>query len=234
MKPSVRRLLLGIAAAGLFALALFLNPNSYETTPIYGTAGTGELAREVLARLPVKGRAAKTGYSREQFGGGWGDLEGCDLRNVILARDLTEVELHQLSPGEPAAKACQVISGVLTDPYTGATIHFSRGENSSAVQIDHVVALSNAWQTGAQGLSAAERKALANDPLNLIASDGPANQQKSDADAASWLPPNKAFRCIYVARQIAVKSRYQLWVTEPEAVAMTEVLESCPDERIPE
>ena len=122
---------------------------------------------------------------------------------------------------------CKVQSGKLSDPYTGEFILFHRGENSNAVQIDHVVALSDAWQKGAQQLSFIERVSLANDPLNLLAVDGPANQQKSDSDAASWLPPNKSFRCQYVARQIAVKQKYRLWVSVAEKSAMRGVLGVC-------
>jgi hypothetical protein len=147
------------------------------------------------------------------------------MRNIILARDMARVETNE---------KCQVTRGVLNDPYTGAEINFSRGpESSQAVQIDHVVALSNAWQTGAQYLTEARRIALANDPLNLLAVEGKANQQKSDSDAASWLPPSKIFRCQYVARQISVKRRYDLWVTRAEKDAMTVVLRQCPEQRVP-
>lgn len=173
----------------------------------------------VLDQLEVKGRAPKTGYSRKQFGDGWGAMNGCSVREVILARDLE---------GEVVDEKCRVQSGALQDPYTGQTIQFQRGpETSAQVQIDHVVALSDAWQKGAQGLSVEERTAFANDPLNLLASDGPANQAKGDADAATWLPPNKLFRCQYVARQIAIKKKYRLWVTEAEKRAMMDVLSGC-------
>jgi hypothetical protein len=111
-------------------------------------------------------------------------------------------------------------------------IAFRRGaETSAAVQIDHVVALGDAWQKGAQQLTAQQREHLANDPLNLIAVDGPANQDKSASDAATWLPPNKAFRCHYVARQISVKVAYRLWVTPAEKEAMKRILTSCPEQR---
>lgn len=173
----------------------------------------------VLEQLEVKGRAPKTGYSRKQFGDGWGAMNGCSVREMILARDLE---------GEVVDEKCRVQSGALQDPYTGQTIQFQRGpETSAQVQIDHVVALSDAWQKGAQGLSVEERTAFANDPLNLLASDGPANQAKGDADAATWLPPNKLFRCQYVARQIAIKKKYRLWVTEAEKRAMMDVLSGC-------
>lgn len=182
-------------------------------------------ALEVLATLPVKGRAPKTGYSRDQFGQAWADVDrnGCDTRNDTLRRDLTAEAL------KPGTRGCVVLSGILKDPYTARLINFRRGaDTSSAVQIDHVVALSDAWQKGAQRLSPAQRLAFANDPLNLLAVDGPANMQKSDGDAATWLPPNKSYRCAYVARQISVKASYALWVTRAEHDAMARILADCP------
>ncbi|ABY25023.1 3-oxoacyl-[acyl-carrier-protein] synthase III [Renibacterium salmoninarum ATCC 33209] len=124
---------------------------------------------------------------------------------------------------------CLVSNGVLQDPYTGKRIEFHRGaDSSSAVQIDHIVALGDAWQKGAQGLSPQRRLALANDPLNLLAVDGPENVKKSDGDAATWLPPNTSFRCEYVARQVSVKAAYELWITDAEKQSMERVLASCP------
>ena len=191
------------------------------TTPI-GSDEASEALR-ILNTLPVKGRAPKTGYSRAQFGDAWSDIDhnGCDTRNDILNRDLTAKQ-HKNSRG------CVVISGILNDPYTGKVINFMRGKDTSEqVQIDHVVALSDAWQSGAQEISAQERLQLANDPENLLAVDGPANQQKSDSDAATWLPANASFRCSYVARQIRVKAKYQLWVKPAEKEAMINVLTPC-------
>ena len=175
-------------------------------------------AIEALDKIEVKGRAPKTGYARAQFGDGWSRQGLCDTRNIILERDMADTIVDD---------NCKVQSGKLSDPYTGEFILFHRGENSNAVQIDHVVALSDAWQKGAQQLSFIERVSLANDPLNLLAVDGPANQQKSDSDAASWLPSNKSFRCQYVARQIAVKQKYRLWVSVAEKSAMRGVLGAC-------
>ena len=175
-------------------------------------------AIEALDKLEVKGRAPKTGYARAQFGDGWSRQGLCDTRNIILERDMTDTIVDD---------NCKVQSGKLSDPYTGESILFHRGENSNAVQIDHVVALSDAWQKGAQQLSFIERVILANDPLNLLAVDGPANQQKSGSDAASWLPSNKPFRCQYVARQIAVKQKYRLWVSVAEKSAMRGALGAC-------
>ena len=191
------------------------------TAPI-GSDEASEALR-ILNTLPVKGRAPKTGYSRAQFGDAWSDIDhnGCDTRNDILNRDLTAKQ-HKNSRG------CVVISGILNDPYTGKIINFIRGKDTSEqVQIDHVVALSDAWQSGAQEISAQERLQLANDPENLLAVDGPANHQKSDSDAATWLPANASFRCPYVARQIRVKAKYHLWVKPAEKEAMINVLTPC-------
>lgn len=183
-------------------------------------------AAAALKVLPVKTWATHNGYSRDQFGDGWGDIGYCDTRNYILKRDLRNVVMR-------AGENCTVQSGTLTDPYTGKVIKFVRGVKTSlAVQIDHVVALSNAWSTGAQQLSYATRVQLANDPLELLAVDGPTNQSKSDSDAASWLP-RVAYRCAYVARQIAVKRKYRLWVTVSEKSAMSSVLAGCPGFKLP-
>ncbi|WP_438853786.1 HNH endonuclease family protein [Agromyces sp. M3QZ16-3] len=185
------------------------------------TAEELDAAREALAALPVKGRAPMTGYERDAFGHGWIDVDrnGCDTRNDVLARDLVD-------PDRPAG--CRVLSGVLDDPYTGAVIEFVRGQGTSQlVQIDHLVPLANAWVTGAQQLTDEERVAFANDPLNLLAVDGSANQQKGAGDAATWLPSNRSFRCEYVARQVAVKLAHGLWVTPPEHDAIERVLDGC-------
>lgn len=207
------------------------SPQINQTAADAALVGAGSLAVDVLNELPVKGRAPKTGYSRDQFGQAWADTDrnGCDTRNDILRRDLTGIVY------KPGSHNCAVASGTLNDPYTGTTISFVRGKaTSSAVQIDHVVALSDAWQKGALQLSADTRREFANDPYNLLAVDGPANQQKSDGDAATWLPANKSYRCTYVARQIGVKKKYQLWVTQAEKDAMLRVLGDCPGQTVPE
>ena len=210
---------IAIVVVGVYLIATFVLPTEKDYVPAEGTA------LEQLETLEVKGRAPKTGYSRDEFGDGWLDPDGngCDGRNDVLNRDLESV-VH-------AEDGCKVLTGVLQDPFTGKTIDFTRGaETSMDVQIDHIVALSDAWQKGAQQLSAEERARFANDPVNLLAVDGPANSQKSDADAATWLPPNKDFRCEFVAAQTAVKAKYDLWVTEPEYGAIVDVLSECPGE----
>ena len=180
---------------------------------------------KAIETLAVKGRAPKTGYSRSAFGPAWSDVDrnGCDTRNDILKRDLTQITFRAKT------KDCVVESGLLLDPFSGENINFQRGEKTSAlVQIDHVVALSNAWQTGIFKADLATRKSFANDPLNLLAVKGSLNSQKGDGDAATWLPPNKPFRCDYVSRQVEVKVKYNLWVTKPEKDAILRILSNPP------
>lgn len=191
--------------------------------------GNDSIALQRLEALPVKGKAPMTGYDRSQFGPAWKDVDrnGCDTRNDILRRDLKGVSF------KPGTRGCVVASGTLNDPYTGAQIDFVRGPGSAKVQIDHVVALGNVWVSGGQKLTPEQKAAIANDPLNLLAVDGPANMQKSDKDASGWLPKNKGFRCSYIARQIAVKGKYGLSVTPAEKQAMTRVLGACPAQGVP-
>ena len=212
-------------AAVVAALLIGAIPNS--ATGVEQEPG---MATAVLETLAVKGRAPKTGYTRAQFGPAWADVDrnGCDTRNDILKRDLTSITYRAKT------RNCVVESGTLVDRYSGETINFVKGNISSMeVQIDHVVALSNAWQTGAFKLSADQRKALSNDPLNLFAVKGRLNSQKGDGDAATWLPQLKSFRCSYVAQQIAVKAKYSLWVTAPEKAAMVSILAKCPTQKVP-
>ena len=178
-----------------------------------------------IETLAVKGRAPKTGYSRSAFGPAWADVDrnGCDTRNDILKRDLTQITFRAKT------KDCVVESGLLLDPFSGEKINFQRGEKtSSLVQIDHVVALSNAWQTGIFKADLATRKNFANDPLNLLAVKGSLNSQKGDGDAATWLPPNKSFRCDYVSRQVEVKVKYGIWLTRAEKDAILRILTNPP------
>jgi Protein of unknown function (DUF1524) len=190
-------------------------------------AATATKASAALAGLKVQPWASHAGYARAQFSDGWGKIGSCDTRNYILQRDLSAVTWR-------SGASCEVATGTLNDPYTGKVIHFVRGvQTSLAVQIDHVVPLSNAWMTGAQSISATSRYSLYNDPLNLLAVDGPTNEAKSDSDASAWLPPRAAFRCSYVARQIAVKRKYHLWVTSAEKSAMQSVLAGCPSQLLP-
>ncbi len=228
-------LLVAVVLAVMFAGQGSDRPPTTTDAPTVASAQDEEpvRARPALATavlLPVKGRAPKTGYDRELYGQTWKDVDrnGCDTRNDILRRDIEPEVLKEGTNG------CVVASGTLQDPYSGETILFVRGQGTStAVQIDHVVALSDSWQKGAQQWDVATREAFANDPLNLLAVDGPLNQQKGDGDTATWLPPNTAYRCAYVARQVGVKDAYGLWVTQAEQDAMVRVLSTCPTQPLP-
>jgi hypothetical protein len=219
----------GVLSTGADASASSSATSTNTSTPSPATPGptrassqAAAAARATLAALPVKGKAPATGYDREaDFGTAWLDVDhnGCDTRNDVLARDLTDIVRQG---------PCKVVSGDLVSPYTGAAIAFVRGNTTSTlVQIDHVVALENAWRTGAQQLTQAERQALANDPENLFAVDGHSNSQKRSSDAATWLPAAKGFRCEYVEHQVTVKAKYRLWVVPAERDAMDRVLSAC-------
>lgn len=232
-RPAYRliRLLIVLVIIGIGSYKVYQTETNAHDDSTVAVARVDTPAGEALSTLLIKGRAPKTGYARSQFGDGWQkDRSGCDTRNRILARDLRDVVYQPTL--EPVV--CLVARGTLSDPYTGKTVSFQRGpDTSDDVQIDHVVALSDAWQKGAQALSPEKRVELANDPLELLAVDGDANQQKSDGDAATWLPSNKPFRCAYVARQIAVKKKYGLWVTRSEYDAMARILGTCPGQTLP-
>ncbi len=213
--------------ASSLTLSLLLGLSSAISQTAVVAAATGTKATALLSKLPVKGRAPKTGYDRDLFSDGWGKIGECDARNFILRRDLKSITWKASPP-------CTVATGILNDPYTARKIYFVRGvSTSNDVQIDHVVAVSDAWQKGAQKLSFSQRYSFYNDPLNLLAVDGPTNQSKSDSDAASWLPPNRKYWCSFVARQIAVKHKYKLWVTSAERDSMSRVLKTCPKQLVP-
>lgn len=183
-------------------------------------------ATDALGRLVVRDQVLRKGYDRELFGDGWAEIKGCDMRNRILQRDLVKVLIDD--------DGCTVVEGVLEeDPFTGKRIVFERGQGTSGdIHIDHLVAVSDAWAKGAQNLTHEERREFYNDPLNLLAVEGNANINKENKDAADWLP-REEYRCRFVARQIAVKVKYMLWVTQRELNAMKRVLQTCPDQPLP-
>ncbi|MBR2753832.1 HNH endonuclease [Candidatus Saccharibacteria bacterium] len=235
MKLKIRRTLVMVGFLVLVLIWVVINPESYEEiftkvedSEIDYTIGEANqlendspLATEILEKLEVKGRAPKKGYSREQFYDGWPMINGCSLRQRVIKRELGDTAVLD---------GCNVIAGEYDEPYTGEHVVLENHEEVSKIQIDHVVALSDAWQKGAQYLSEETRYEIATDPLNLLAVDGEANKQKSDGDAATWLPKNKKFRCQYVARQVSVKYKYGLWVTQAEKEAILNILKKCPNE----
>ena len=232
MKRTHRGHLVIVLSVFLTALALLVgfwwrtSGPTHATGPADMTLGSADDSRRALEELRVieNGSESVPQYSRDQFGQRWADVDrnGCDTRNDVLKRDLHDLQMKRSSP------QCVVVSGVLNDPYTGRQIDFQRGEDSSeAVQIDHVVALANAWKSGAWQWDAVRRQDFANDPFNLLAVDGAANQDKGASSADQWLPSNSAYQCAYVQRQIAVKTSWGLGVTRAEKKAMTSVLERC-------
>jgi hypothetical protein len=225
----IARVLSRFAALAVCVLAAGCGGTGAPSQPVATAAGSQTApsgsALAAVARLAVKGRAPKTGYTREQFGEDWASVDGCDTRDRILSRDLRAKTFRA------ATDECVVVTGRLADPYTSTTIQYVRG-SGAGVDIDHVVALSDAWQKGAQRWPAGERVTFANDPLNLLAVDASANRQKGDGDTATWLPANKAFRCTYVARQVSVKLKYAVSVTRAEHDAMLRILGTCPSTRV--
>lgn len=196
-------------------------PAATAPSPDYDTA------RARLEMLPVQRWGRDRDYRRNRFGERWSDdvnvefgRNGCNTRDDILRRDLTAVQLR--------SGTCLVQRGILHDPYTGQTLTFVRGpDTSDTVQIDHLVSLADAWYKGARDWAAPRRRDFANDPRNLLAVSGPANFDKAFHDAGGWLPPNIGFRCEFVARQVTVKTEYQLQVSAREKDAMRQVLRSC-------
>ena len=186
-----------------------------------------DVARRQLKDLPVRGWDRTSDFRRYQFGEAWSDdvnvefgHNGCNTRDDILKRDLQNLVIRPLT--------CYAQSGTLVDPYTGTTINFVRGpESSNAIEIDHVVSLADAWYKGARAWDSQRRLDFANDPRNLLAVSPQANFDKAFRDASSWLPPNDAFRCDFVARQIDVKAAYGLWLSAKEKKAMSDVMSRC-------
>lgn len=172
----------------------------------------------VAQSLQIRGRSADTNYSRDAFGTAWKDVDrnGCDTRNDILQRDFTTAVF------KAGTNDCKVVGGTWTDPYSNESYTFN--EPPSGAQIDHVVSLKNAWTMGADLWSDQMRVEFANDPDNLVVTIASLNQQKSDSNAASWLPPYKPGRCAFIARQVAVKAKWELYVTESEKEEFVTIL----------
>lgn len=245
VKKLLLRLLTSAGAAAVLAGAVVVPAATQETAPAPaavsiqsvsssskavkpGAKLTGMRATTMLGKLTVKGKAPKTGYNRTKwFGAAWSydfNHNHCQTRQDILSRDMSKVR----KKGK-----CTVRTGTLADPYDGKLDTWRTGKNT--VDIDHVVALGNAWISGAQYWTGTRgqtlRKSIANDPLNLVAADASLNRSKGEKNAAEWLPKNKRFRCQYVATQISVKYKYRLAVTSSEKAAMKRVLSGCKTQR---
>lgn len=182
-------------------------------------------ARKQLASLTVAEANYSVTYNRTgDFGPAWEDVDhnGCDTRDDILRRDLTHITYRADDPG------CTVATGTLADPYTGRTIHFTRGVRTSlALQIDHLWPLHYVAEHGAERWTFAKREAYANDPLVLLAVDGPANEQKSDSGPADWLPENEAYHCTYAEKLTAVAAKYKFTISRRDSTALGRILAAC-------
>lgn len=196
-------------------------PAAQEPVPAPSPVAGGS-ARALLDGLRVQGRGPLTGYEREAFGQAWADVDrnGCDQRNDVLHRDLTDVQVREGTQG------CVVIAGVLDDPYTGAVVPFVKAD-AALVPVDHVVPLAAAWVQGAAEWTPEQRALFANDVANLIATTRAENSSKGDSTADEWVPPDRTYGCSYATVVITVKDRYDLTVTPAEAVALEELLATC-------
>jgi len=175
-----------------------------------------------LDQLTIADPFATTKYVRDYFGQRWADVDrnGCDTRNDILARDLTDLTY------KPGTHDCVVMSGILYDRYTEETIAFVRiSEGYQPVQIDHVIPLSVAWSSGSEAWSADKREQFANDPLNLQTTT--ANQEKNDSTPSAWIPATVTAACEYSARYVQVLTTYDLTVAAVDAAALRSTLSGC-------
>lgn len=199
-------------------------------TPSRATGGAptggGSNAIAVFSKIGTEAQSGPTGYGAARFGD-WldQDYDGCDTRNDVLIRDLSDVAA--------TSGSCAVTNGTLDDPYTGARIQYTGPGAASTVTVDHVVSLEDAWGSGANQWTDRERLRFANDPLNLLAVSAAAENDKADRSADNWLPANTAYDCAYVARQIAVKAKYHLGMTSFEKGAIVGVLFSCSKQTLP-
>src|SRR5271156_2186294 len=233
-----RKVLLWLSVAAALAVVV-----AYQTLGSSAARHAGEVAAradvptvqpgtDVLAGIGVlPARARRYDYRRSAFGDAWDDNNdapgghnGCDTRDDILNRDLVD-KTYVWTKHCPDA----VETGTLHDPYTSATINFHRGAKvGEAVQIDHLVPLALAWDMGAYDWPIAQRVRFANDPANLLAVSGKANEDKADSQPALWTPPNKAFWCQYAMQYVAVSRGYALPVDQASADALRQATATCP------
>lgn len=220
--------------AGFLGLLAVVDFTTWSATPqVPGSPQVG--SERTAARLhAVAGRGSVPGYDRDcgpgrgcVFGPPWSDdvdvtggHDGCDTRNQILKASMHDVVT------KPGTRGCVVLAGVLTDPYTGEPISFTRAAGAQ-VSIDHVYPLAAAWDMGAASWDAQRRRDFANDPRNLVATARAVNAAKSDKTPQSWAPPTATGRCLYARRYVAVASAYGLGVTGSDLHALREGLRSC-------
>ncbi len=235
--PRPTRLIVAVLTALFLAgcdISISFGPPSDEDVGTPAPLPSGVLppteARFVLESLTIAEAGPMDGYERScaegdacVFGPAWADVDrnGCDTRNDILRRDLIGDVAREGTHG------CVIEYGILYDPYTGQMVEFERGPDSDEVQIDHVVALADAWRSGAASWPQEQRQWFANDPRNLRATIGEINQEKGDSGPAEWRPPNEEYWCEYAATYVTVKFEYRLTVTPEDADALADMLADC-------
>ncbi|MFI6204863.1 HNH endonuclease family protein [Streptomyces sp. NPDC051041] len=207
-----RRVSILAALTGFMAsVALFNGPSAAAALPTPVSAAT---ARGYLASLTVAAED-RTGYDRDLFPHWITQSGACNTREVVLERDGTNVVQDS---------ACAAVSGSWYSPYDGAT-----WTAASDLDIDHLVPLAEAWDSGADGWTTSRRQAFANDLTRpqLIAVTDNVNQAKGDQDPATWMPSRTAYRCTYVRAWVQVKYYYGLSVDSAEKSALQNHLASC-------
>jgi hypothetical protein len=232
-----RKLLLWLSVAAVLAVLVAyqtLGSTAAKRAEVTARADVPTVApgTDVLGGITVlPQRIHRYDYHRSAYGDAWDDdndapggHNGCDTRDDILNRDLVDKTFVSIKRCPDA-----VATGTLHDPYTNTTIVFARGAKvGEAVQIDHIVPLAYAWDMGAYGWTVPERMRFANDPANLLAVQGQANQDKGDSPPALWMPPNAAFDCQYAMQFVAVLRGYQLPVEQASAGALRQAAATCP------
>jgi hypothetical protein len=235
---------LSVRVAVLLAVLLALTGCTFEwevggaTEPTLASVGQADVpagtldpaaASAALAGLPVAGKTSLDGYERGcgegegcVFGPAWADVDrnGCDQRNDVLHRDLTDIEVRE------GTQDCVVVAGVLDDPYTGQTVPFEKS-TAAEVPIDHVVPLAAAWVQGAADWPAEQRRSFANDLGNLMATTRSENSAKGDSTADEWVPSDPEYGCSYATVVITVKDRYALAVSPAESGTLESLLATC-------
>lgn len=199
----------------LFVAAVLAVSNGAPANAATTVSGTG---LKLLARLATAPEHPD-GYDRALFIH-WSDADrdGCSTRSeVLIAESRTTAR---------RGTGCSV-AGSWRSAYDGVTT-----TTASRFDIDHVVALKEAWDSGAWGWTSARRKAYANDLgdwRSLRAVSAASNRSKGDKDPAQWLPPLKSFRCTYARDWVVVKVRWNLSVDALERAALKRILAGCPE-----
>jgi len=183
----------------------------------FSTTMPPSIAPPSIDGLAVAAEGSDSGYDRALFQPqAWADLDGdgCDTRAEVLIRDSRS--LAEVQPG------CSVARGDWLSIYDGYST-----PDPGELDIDHVVALAEAWRSGADGWPNERRLAFAQDEDNLIAVTAATNRSKSDRDPAVWQPPNRDSWCAFAQRWTSAKVRWGLTADPAEVNAVRVMLGTC-------